>query len=92
MLLSVGDGVGMSLRVFTLNCWGVGYMPAFLGGSPDRAERVAAIGRFLARTGQKGEEERFDVACLQELWVAADRAAIREAAREAFPYCREFYG
>ncbi len=82
----------MSLRVLTLNCWCIGYAPAALGGSPDRAERAAAIGRFLAAGGGGGDdEEGFDVVCLQELWTAADRETVREACQERFPHYREFH-
>lgn len=52
-----------TLRVLTLNCWGL------LGVSKHRAARFEAIGRALAATDA-------DVACLQEVWVRADAARL----------------
>jgi len=58
------DVVG--LKVMTLNTWG---MPAKLGAW-DKEERMAAIGRYLAR----GE---YDVILLEELWMRPDHETIR---------------
>lgn len=75
----------MKLRVFTLNCWGIGYAPFMR--SPDRKERMEAIAQHLA-----AGENKYDFAFLQELWVERDRKAIREACKHRLPHCHEFMG
>lgn len=73
----------MRLKVFTLNCWAIAYVP-FLS-SPDRKARIKAIAEYLAFSD-------YDIVCLQELWTNADREIIKKACQEALPHSVTFYG
>ncbi|EIN13859.1 DNase I-like protein [Punctularia strigosozonata HHB-11173 SS5] len=67
-----------TLRVFTLNCWGLKWV------SKHRNERVAAIASLLANSD-------YDIVALQELWVTSDYAKIRAAVSASFPHARYFH-
>ena len=73
----------MLIKVLTLNCWAIGYVPFM---TKDRKARVRAIARYLTTRGN------YDIVCLQELWTKADRSLIQEACQEVLPYTVSFYG
>ncbi|KZV76375.1 inositol phosphophingolipids phospholipase C [Peniophora sp. CONT] len=66
------------LRIFTLNCWGLKFV------AKDRTERVRAIADYLAST-------RYDVVCLQELWVYKDFELVRSAVSGHLRFSKFFY-
>ncbi|XP_075234579.1 neutral sphingomyelinase [Lycorma delicatula] len=66
------------LTVMTLNVWGI-YLV-----SKDRVKRIDAIASALS-TG------KYDVVCLQEVWVADDFKKIKNEAKKVLPYSHYFY-
>ncbi|KAI0275287.1 Endonuclease/exonuclease/phosphatase [Gloeopeniophorella convolvens] len=66
------------INIFTLNCWGLKYV------SKNRAERIAAIARFL-------QSSDFDIVALQELWVYADYEIVRSSLSRLLPFSKFFY-
>lgn len=75
----------MTLKIFTFNCWAIGYLGSWM--TKDRHERVVAIARYLATA-----ENHYDLVCLQELWTSTDRQLIKEACKQVLPYSVDFYG
>lgn len=71
-------GADVVMTVLTLNCWGLAFF------SSDRSERISAIGKAL-RSG------KYDIICLQELWIENDYDRIRNAVKEILPYSHYFY-
>lgn len=72
--------MAVTLRVVSLNCWGLKYI------SKLRHERLAQIGRELAAADPAPE-----IVGLQECWVQADYEAIRAATRDILPYGKFYY-
>ena len=75
----------MGLKVFTLNCWGIGYLPDFLKQGLDRQMRMEAIAEYLAKSD-------YDIACLQEVWTLSDQKLVKEACKKVLPYATTFHG
>ena len=75
----------MRLKVFTLNCWAIAYLPNFMGQGLDRQLRIEAIARFLAHSD-------YDIVFLQEVWTKADQKLIKEACKKVLPYATTFHG
>jgi hypothetical protein len=73
----------MNLKVFSLNCWCIGYVP---GLSSDVNARLAAIANFLGAA-----EADFDFVFLEELWRDKYRKAIGEACRDRYPHQVSFH-
>jgi sphingomyelin phosphodiesterase 2 len=72
----------MRLRVLSLNCWGVAYVPVMY--SEFRVERMHAVADHLA-------EADYDVVFLQEVWTESDRENIINRCRRKLPYNVQFY-
>ena len=68
---------GVTIRVITLNCWGL-YIVSKL-----RRERMAAIGAFLA-------ESDYDIVLLQEVWCQEDFQTIQRLTVHAYPHSHYF--
>lgn len=68
-----------TVRLLTLNTWGLKYISKF------RNERLRAIANRLA-----DEHEKYDVVALQEVWVEEDWEYIVKMCKEFFPYLRKF--
>lgn len=68
------------IRVISLNCWGLKYV------SRNREQRIRAIATKFAREGHK-----YDVVCLQEIWVEKDFEVIREALLPELPFSKLFH-
>ncbi|VDC08049.1 unnamed protein product [Peniophora sp. CBMAI 1063] len=66
------------IRVFTLNCWGLKFV------AKDRTARVRAIADYLSST-------RYDIVCLQELWVFRDYELVRTAVSGHLRFSKFFY-
>ena len=75
----------MRLKVFTLNCWAIAYLPNFMGQGLDRQLRIEAIATFLAHSD-------YDIVFLQEVWTKADQKLIKEACKKVLPYATTFHG
>ena len=75
----------LRLKVFTLNCWGIAYLPDFMGQGLDRQMRIEAIARFLSTND-------YDIVFLQEVWTQADQKLIAEACKKVLPYATTFHG
>lgn len=69
-----------SLRILTLNCWGLKYI------SQHRAERLSEIGKRLATYSPQ-----LDIVGLQECWTFADYVAIRNSTRSILPYGKFYH-
>jgi len=52
------------IRVFTLNCYGIAYVPIL--ASPFRKVRMNAIMDHI-------EKSTYDIVCLQEVWTEGDQ-------------------
>lgn len=66
------------LTIFTLNVWGIAFV------SKNRSQRIEAIATALS-------SGRYDVVCLQEVWVVDDYEKIKHATRSVLPYSHYFY-
>ena len=75
----------MKIKVFTLNCWAIGYVPNFIVNCPDRKARIKALAFFLAN-------HNHEVVCLQEVWTESDQEIIRLACQDNLPYSTTFHG
>ena len=73
------------LKVFTLNCWGIAYLPDFMKQGLDRKLRIEAIATFLT-------ENDYDIVCLQEVWTQGDQKLISEACKKVLPFATTFHG
>ena len=69
-----------SIRVLSLNCWGLKYISAY------RHERLGEIGRRIATSFPAQ-----DIVGLQECWTEADYASIRDQTRGILPYGKFYY-
>ncbi|KAH8161927.1 hypothetical protein CIB48_g6316 [Xylaria polymorpha] len=74
------DELPLELHVITLNCWGRKY------ASPHRAERMTAIGRYLATT-----EPAPHIVALQECFDHDDYLSIRRETRFALPFGKSYH-
>ena len=74
---SNSDEDSVTIKVVTLNCWGL------YGVSKFRRERMEAIGTYLA-------ESEFDLVLLQELWCMEDFQTIQRLTIQALPYSHYF--
>ncbi|KAI7209965.1 inositol phosphosphingolipid phospholipase C [Hortaea werneckii] len=69
-----------SLRVISLNCWGLKFI------SKHRHERLVEIGRQLAKASPEPS-----IVGLQECWTQQDYLAIRELTKEILPYGKFYW-
>lgn len=69
-----------SLRVITLNCWGLKYI------SQHRHARLTAIGHALAAASPPP-----DIVGLQECWTQQDYLAIRDLTRPILPHAKFYH-
>jgi sphingomyelin phosphodiesterase 2 len=69
-----------SIRIMTLNCWGLKFL------SDLRRERLSRIGTELANA-----QPQPDIVGLQECWTQEDYEAIRERTRHILPYGKFYY-
>ena len=69
-----------SIRVLTLNCWGLKYLSAH------RHARLSEIGRRLATYTPE-----LDIVGLQECWTYTDYASIRQQTRHVLPYGKFYH-
>ncbi|EON67936.1 hypothetical protein W97_07433 [Coniosporium apollinis CBS 100218] len=69
-----------TLRIVTLNCWGLKYIAKY------RNERLTEIGNQLARS-----DPAPDIVGLQECWTQQDYLVIRERTRHILPYGKFYY-
>ncbi|KAG9546972.1 inositol phosphosphingolipid phospholipase C, partial [Aureobasidium melanogenum] len=69
-----------SIRVFTLNCWGLKFISKY------RHERLVEIGNHLARLSPAPE-----IVGLQECWTQKDFNAIRERTKHILPYGKFYW-
>ncbi|KAI1341499.1 Endonuclease/exonuclease/phosphatase [Xylariaceae sp. FL0016] len=74
------DELPLELNVITLNCWGLRHIAAH------RAERLTAIGRYLATC-----EPLPHIVALQEVWTAEDYRSIRREARFVLPFGKFYH-
>lgn len=70
-----------SIRVLTLNCWGLKFLAKY------RHERLSEIGRQLATSNPPP-----DIIGLQECWTQQDYESIRSQISENLPYAKFYYG
>ncbi|KAJ6141529.1 hypothetical protein N7470_009919 [Penicillium chermesinum] len=70
-----------SIRILTLNCWGLKYLATY------RHERLAEIGRQLALANPPPE-----IVGLQECWTQQDYESIRDQTRHILPYAKFYFG
>jgi sphingomyelin phosphodiesterase 2 len=74
------SAVPASIRILTLNCWGLKYI------STHRHARLSEIGRRLAC-----HSPELDIVGLQECWTYSDYASIRQQTRHLLPYGKFYY-
>ncbi|KAL2441198.1 Inositol phosphosphingolipids phospholipase C [Exophiala dermatitidis] len=77
---SDGPSETASIRILTLNCWGLKYISKY------RAERLAEIGHRIATYSPQ-----LDIVGLQECWTFSDYLAIRERTRSILPYGKFYH-
>ena len=70
-----------SIRILTLNCWGLKYLATY------RHERLSEIGRQLAHANPPPE-----IVGLQECWTQQDYESIREQTQHILPYGKFYFG
>ncbi|KAL4911071.1 hypothetical protein BDW74DRAFT_142377 [Aspergillus multicolor] len=70
-----------SIRILTLNCWGLKYLAKY------RNERLSEIGRQLALSNPPP-----DIIGLQECWTQQDYESIRTQIAHILPYAKFYYG
>ncbi|PYI19952.1 inositol phosphosphingolipid phospholipase C [Aspergillus violaceofuscus CBS 115571] len=70
-----------SIRILTLNCWGLKYIAKL------RHERLTEIGRRLALATPPPE-----IVGLQECWTQADYESIRQQTRHILPHGKFYHG
>ncbi|KAF3090551.1 phospholipase C type enzyme, variant 2 [Orbilia oligospora] len=68
-----------SIRVLSLNCWGLRYL------SKHRARRMAYIGDVIAKSD-------WEIVGLQECWSYDDYKVIREKTKDLLPYGKFYFG
>lgn len=69
-----------SIRILTLNCWGLKFI------AKNRVERLAEIGRRIALA-----EPSPEIVGLQECWTQEDYNSIREQTQHILPYGKFYY-
>ena len=69
-----------SIRILSLNCWGLKYLAKY------RHERLSEIGRVIAASPTPP-----DIVGLQECWTYKDYASIREQTNRILPYGKFYY-
>lgn len=69
-----------SIRILTLNCWGLKYISKF------RSERLSEIGNRIATISPQ-----LDIVGLQECWAFSDYLAIRNRTRSILPYGKFYH-
>ena len=69
-----------SLRIITLNCWGLKYL------SKSRNERLSQIGTEIATA-----DPQPSIVGLQECWTQQDYNAIRDRTKHILPYGKFYY-
>jgi sphingomyelin phosphodiesterase 2 len=69
-----------SIRILTLNCWGLKYLSAH------RQARLSEIGRRLAT-----HSPELDIVGLQECWTHTDYASIRQQTSHVLPYGKFYH-
>ena len=74
------SAVPASIRILTLNCWGLKYI------STHRQARLSEIGRRLATYSPE-----LDIVGLQECWTYDDYASIRWQTRRVLPYGKFYH-
>ncbi|KAL4983156.1 Endonuclease/exonuclease/phosphatase [Aspergillus falconensis] len=70
-----------SIRILTLNCWGLKYLAKY------RHERLSEIGRQLALANPPP-----DIIGLQECWTQQDYESIRTQIAHILPYAKFYFG
>lgn len=70
-----------SIRLFTLNCWGLKYL------AKHRHERLSHIGVEIAAADPPP-----DIVGLQECWTQQDYLSIRDSTRGILPYGKYYHG
>lgn len=75
---STGKDRDLNLSVLSFNVWGLAFI------SKDRPTRIQAIGEYIANS-------KYDVVCLQELWINTDYETIRREVVDILPYSRFFH-
>ncbi|KAL4877569.1 Endonuclease/exonuclease/phosphatase [Aspergillus karnatakaensis] len=70
-----------SIRILTLNCWGLKYIAKY------RNERLSEIGRQLSLSSPPP-----DIIGLQECWTQQDYESIRSQTAHILPYAKFYYG
>lgn len=74
-------GAVSSIRILTLNCWGLKFLSTY------RHERLSEIGRQLSQADPPPE-----IVGLQECWTQQDYNSIRESTSQILPYGKFYYG
>lgn len=69
-----------TLTLLTFNVWGLRFV------SKDRDVRIRAIAAYLA-----SNSSRYDVVCLQELWINSDFEFVRRELADVLPHSRFFH-
>ncbi|KAL4867270.1 hypothetical protein BDV12DRAFT_209949 [Aspergillus spectabilis] len=70
-----------SIRILTLNCWGLKYIAKY------RHERLSEIGRQISLSTPPP-----DIIGLQECWTQKDYESIRSQTARILPYAKFYYG
>lgn len=73
------DVTADSIRVLSLNCWGLRYL------SKHRAARMSFIGDVIAKSD-------WEIVGLQECWSYDDYKVIREKTKHLLPYGKFYFG
>ncbi|EAU33578.1 conserved hypothetical protein [Aspergillus terreus NIH2624] len=76
-----GDSSPETIRILTLNCWGLKYIAKY------RYQRLSEIGRQLALADPPPE-----IVGLQECWTQQDYESIRQQTRHLLPYGKFYFG
>jgi len=76
----IGGAGGDSLRVLSLNCWGLKYLSTY------RSERLSEIGNRLATYSPP-----LDIVGLQECWTHSDYLSIRHSVHHILPYGKFYH-
>lgn len=74
-----GAGDVPTIRVLSLNCWGLKYL------SKHRQPRMAYIGDVIAKSD-------WEIVGLQECWAYGDYLVIREKTKHILPYGKFYFG
>ncbi|KAL2854468.1 Endonuclease/exonuclease/phosphatase [Aspergillus pseudoustus] len=77
----MSDQAPSTIRILTLNCWGLKYI------AKHRNERLSEIGRQLSLSSPPP-----DIVGLQECWTQQDYESIRAQCSHILPYAKFYYG